>query len=91
MGFRLAVVQPMAHRPPDDERNMADVVAQVASASSQGPGTFLIDVDLTRIREMRQQEDGPLSSLECGAKPGVLTHWQRPEMNEQVYPSATRI
>ena len=58
---------------------------------ADGPGTFLIDVDLTRIRETREQEDGPKSSEEYGAKPGVLTQWQRPEMQDKVYPSVTRI
>jgi hypothetical protein len=56
-----------------------------------GPGTFLIDVDLARIREMREQEDGPKSSEIYGAKPGVLTQWQRPEMQDKVYPTVTRI
>jgi hypothetical protein len=40
---------------------------------------------------MRDREDGPKSSEEYGAKPGVLTQWQRPEMQDKVYPSVTRI
>ena len=58
---------------------------------AEGPGTFLIDVDLDRLREMREQEDGPRSSEEYGAKPGVLTQWQRPEMRDKVYPPVARI
>jgi hypothetical protein len=58
---------------------------------SESPGTFLIDVDLDRLRELRQQEDGPLSSEIYGAKPGVLSQWQRPEMRDKVFPSVTRI
>src|SRR5688572_4409697 len=36
MGFRLALVQPVAHRPPDDERNVSDALGQVSYAASQG-------------------------------------------------------
>ena len=36
MGFRLALVQPIAHRPPDDERNVRDALQQVSYAASQG-------------------------------------------------------
>jgi predicted amidohydrolase len=74
------------------ERGLA-MVAQPEEIvfESEAPGTFLIDVDLDRIREMREQEDGPLSSQEYGAKPGVLTQWQRPEMRDKVYPSVSQI
>jgi predicted amidohydrolase len=36
MSFKLAVVQPMSHRPPDDERNVADAVRYVEQAAAQG-------------------------------------------------------
>lgn len=36
MSFKIAVVQPMAHRPPDDEKNVADAVAYVKQAAAQG-------------------------------------------------------
>ena len=36
MGFRLALVQPLAHRPPDDERNVADAVRHVEAAARAG-------------------------------------------------------
>jgi predicted amidohydrolase len=36
MGFRLALVQPLAHRPPDDERNVADAVRHVEAAAREG-------------------------------------------------------
>jgi hypothetical protein len=75
----------------ESERGLA-MVAQPEEIvfEAEGPGTYLIDVDLDRIREMRQEEDGPLSSEEYGAKPGVLTQWQRPEMRDKVYPTVTR-
>jgi predicted amidohydrolase len=84
----LAVVITTQNLFDESERGLA-MVAQPEEIifEAEGPGTFLIDVDLTRIREMREQEDGPLSSEEYGAKPGVLTQWQRPEMRDKVYPS----
>jgi predicted amidohydrolase len=36
MGFRLALVQPLAHRPPDDEGNVADAVRHVEAAARAG-------------------------------------------------------
>ena len=36
MGFRLALVQPLAHRPPDDERKVMDALGQVSFAAYQG-------------------------------------------------------
>src|SRR5262249_58586578 len=35
-GFRLALVQPLAHRPPDDERNVADAIRHVEAAAREG-------------------------------------------------------
>jgi predicted amidohydrolase len=36
MGFRIAVVQPIAHRPGDDEKNVAEAVSYVERAAAQG-------------------------------------------------------
>src|ERR1043166_1537451 len=36
MGFRIAVVQPITHRPGEDEANIADAVATVARAAAGG-------------------------------------------------------
>jgi predicted amidohydrolase len=36
MTFRIAVAQPIAHRPGTDEKNVADAVATVAAAAAQG-------------------------------------------------------
>lgn len=36
MSFRLALVQPLSHRPPEDERNLADAVRYVEQAAGQG-------------------------------------------------------
>jgi predicted amidohydrolase len=50
------------------------------------PGMFLIDIDLDRIRDLRSQEDGPGSSARNGAKAGILTQWQRPELYDEFHP-----
>ena len=36
MTFRIAVVQPITHRPPDDEKNVADAVKAIERAASEG-------------------------------------------------------
>jgi predicted amidohydrolase len=36
VGFKLALVQPLAHRPPDDERNVADALRFVEAAAREG-------------------------------------------------------
>jgi len=36
MSLRLGLVQPIAHHPPDDERNVADAVAAIARLAKQG-------------------------------------------------------
>jgi len=36
MTFRIAVVQPIAHRPGEDEANVADAVALIERAAAQG-------------------------------------------------------
>lgn len=88
----LAVVITTQNLFDESERGLA-MVAQPEEIvfESEAPGTFMIEVDLARIREMREQEDGPRSSEEYGAKPGVLTQWQRPEMRDKVYPTVSRI
>lgn len=53
---------------------------------STAPGMFLVDIDLARIRELRASPDEPTSSLTYGAKSGVLSQWQRPEMYGRFFP-----
>jgi predicted amidohydrolase len=36
MTFRIAVVQPISHRPGEDERNVADAIATIARAAAEG-------------------------------------------------------
>jgi hypothetical protein len=48
---------------------------------------FVIDVSLSRAREMRATTDTVTSALNYGAKQGVLgPQWQRPELREAMYP-----
>jgi predicted amidohydrolase len=49
-------------------------------------GMFVIDVDLERCRELRRQNDELDSFYRNGAKAGILTQWQRPEMYDRFYP-----
>ena len=55
---------------------------------SSRSGVFLVDVDLERVRELRSGRDAAGSSLEFGAKSGVLSQWQRPDMYDKFYPRA---
>ena len=47
MSFRLAVVQPLAHPPPEDERNVGEAVRHVEAAAAQGALSLLITPQLT--------------------------------------------
>ena len=49
-------------------------------------GMFLVDVDLDRVRDLRTQKDAVGSSMENGAKAGVLSQWQRPDMYDKFLP-----
>lgn len=48
------------------------------------PGLFLIDIDLERVRELRELQDGATSTN--AAKAGVLTQWQRPDLYHKILP-----
>jgi predicted amidohydrolase len=41
MSFTLALVQPIAHHPPDDERNVGDALAAIARLAKQGAGVIM--------------------------------------------------
>ena len=65
-----------------DERGLAMVAGpEEILLESTAAGTSLIDVDLGRIRWMRDARDDVEASKEFAAKPGVLSEqWQRPEL-----------
>lgn len=50
------------------------------------PGLFIVDIDLARVRELRSTRDEVSSSFHDGAKAGVLTQWQRPELYQRLFP-----
>lgn len=50
-------------------------------------GIYLVDIDLERIRELRELRDDVDSINKNGAKAGVLSQWQRPEMHGKIFPS----
>lgn len=50
-------------------------------------GMYLVDIDLERIRELRELRDDVDSINKNGAKAGVLSQWQRPEMHGKIFPS----
>lgn len=49
-------------------------------------GLFLLEVDLDRIRDLRAQRDGVNSAVTNGAKAGILSQWQRPELYARFFP-----
>jgi predicted amidohydrolase len=49
-------------------------------------GLFFLEIDLERVRELRSQQDGVGSAARNGAKAGILTQWQRPELYDKFLP-----
>lgn len=58
---------------------------------STAPGMFVVEVDLSRVRELRASRDEPDSSLANAAKTGVLSQWQRPEMYKMFLPFPAKV
>ena len=52
-------------------------------------GSYIVNIDLARIRELRSQNDEVLSANHNAAKAGVLDQWQRPELYNSFYPAFT--
>jgi len=69
------------------ERDLAMVaMPEEVVFETTASGMFLIDIDLERVRELRGDRDGTTSSLHDGAKAGVLSQWQRPELRGRLFP-----
>lgn len=50
-------------------------------------GMMVVDVDIDRVRELRNGRDAVNSAATCGAKQGVLSEqWQRPELYDKFLP-----
>lgn len=54
------------------------------------PGRFIVDVDLSRIRQLRQEEDNAQSQQRNAAKAGILSQWQRPDLYEKLFSPSER-
>jgi len=68
------------------ERGLAMIATpEEVVLESTAAGTFVVDVDLDRCRELRSREDEVGSCLNEGAKAGVLTQWQRPELRQSTF------
>jgi predicted amidohydrolase len=63
-----------------DQRGLAMVATpEEIIFESTAAGLYVVDVDLDRIRDLRNQTDEVMSAHHNAAKAGVLTQWQRPE------------
>jgi predicted amidohydrolase len=83
----LAIVATTQNLFDADERGLAMVTTpEEIIFETTRPGLYVIDLDLARIRELRNEEDGPGSSARNAAKAGILTQWQRPELYEKFHP-----
>ena len=85
----LAVVASTQNLFSADERGLAFVATPEAIVfESTLPGTFLVDIDLERIRQLRAEDDAHNSSLRNRAKAGILRQWQRPDLYDSFFPTA---
>jgi predicted amidohydrolase len=70
-----------------DEKGLAMVAApEEILLETTAPGSFIVEIDLTRARELRSSRDQVGSSACNAAKAGVLTQWQRPELYDTFLP-----
>jgi predicted amidohydrolase len=68
-----------------EQRGLAMVAApEAVMFETTQPGSFLLDIDLGRVRELRAQTDEVGSQRVNAVKAGVLTQWQRPELYEKL-------
>jgi predicted amidohydrolase len=70
-----------------DQRGLAMVATpEEIIFESTAAGLYVVDVDLDRIRDLRNQTDEVMSAHHNAAKAGVLTQWQRPELYDTFHP-----
>jgi len=75
-----------------DDKGLAMVATpeEIIFESAQA-GLFVVDVDLKRVRELRNSRDEVGSSAHNAAKAGVLTQWQRPELYNTFLPREKKV
>ena len=83
----LAIVATTQNLFAPDERGLAMVTTpEEIIFETTRPGVYVVDIDLSRIRQLRSETDGPGSSVRNAAKAGILTQWQRPELYDKFHP-----
>ena len=83
----LAVVVTTQNLFTPEERGLAMVATpEEVIFESTRAGMYLVDVDLERIRQLREENDQPDSSTKNAAKAGLLSQWQRPDMYDKFFP-----
>jgi predicted amidohydrolase len=84
----LAIVVTTQNLLNPQQRGLAMIAApEEIVYESTSPGLFFADVNLDRLRAMRDGRDAVNSAAEYGAKQGVLgPQWQRPELHDAMYP-----
>jgi predicted amidohydrolase len=74
------------------DRGLAMVAApEEIVFEATGPGMFVVDVDLDRVRELRASRDDASASRHNAAKAGVLSQWQRPELWPATHPGLEQV
>ncbi|MDH5749698.1 MAG: carbon-nitrogen hydrolase family protein [Rhodospirillales bacterium] len=87
----LAVVVTTQNLFSAEDRGLAMVAApEEILFESTKAGSYLIDVGLERIRDLRAQTDQVGSTKKNGAKAGLLSQWQRPDLYDRFYPRKPR-
>jgi predicted amidohydrolase len=71
MTFRIAVVQPVTHRPPDDEKNVADAVQAIGRAAGEGADFVCFPENYPGPWRMPAAYDPIPRLAEAAAKQGV--------------------
>ena len=71
MTFRIAVVQPISHRPGEDERNVADAVASIERAAAEGAHFVCFPETYPGPWRMPATFDPTAAMAEAAAKHGV--------------------
>ena len=71
MGFRIAVVQPLSHRPPEDEANVKDAVAAIGRAAAEGVAFVCFPESYPGPRRMPARFDPTAALSEAAAQHGV--------------------
>jgi predicted amidohydrolase len=74
------------------QRGLAMVAApEEILFESTAAGMSVVDVSLDRVRYLRSTRDDIGSSVNCGAKQGLLgPQWQRPELYDSFHPRPLR-